>query len=162
MELTIDFPLTTGQLCWQAIVGSLRASCGTTSGEEHEEETHITKHTQTQHSKYTFLLTTLPWDRVTHSGYSRALVKRWWDLFCEAGKVRKHMRERCCEAWFCCAEAEQWFFFGMCGFKKRLLVTPHHRLWLWTARPNFASFEWFMWTIFRGKKKWKHAEFNKK
>lgn len=53
MELTIDFPLTTGQLCWQAIVSSVRALCGTTRGGEETREgketregnTHISKHT---------------------------------------------------------------------------------------------------------------------
>lgn len=47
MELTIDFPLTTGQLCWQAIVSSVRALRGTTRGGEETREgnTHISKHT---------------------------------------------------------------------------------------------------------------------
>lgn len=51
--------LTTGQLCWQDIVGSQRALCRTTRGEERNMRKKKTTHYNTHKHRHTFLLTTV-------------------------------------------------------------------------------------------------------
>ena len=105
MELTIDFLLTTGQLWWQAIVGSLRAPVW--DNKRREERSPGRKHThtwRTHRHKFTFVLTTIRWDCVkvalkggvgyatcsgTRTGFRR---NRRLGLFCEAGKSQISLR----------------------------------------------------------------------